>query len=141
MGEFVDSLKTELESAFRKEISVYFDINPTDGFSGLNLFITGQTARASKIKRGSTVLRDEMVRRHHFHSLELTFHLRKYPDRLTAPQGMCVSSCPSGRLIGVGIIGQGPYFTLLNSAFLRLSKTSATAALARSTLIGPSSVT
>ncbi|MBN2396377.1 MAG: PD40 domain-containing protein [Candidatus Atribacteria bacterium] len=31
MSEFVDSLKTELESTFKEEISVYFDINPHDG--------------------------------------------------------------------------------------------------------------
>src|ERR1035437_4307438 len=29
--EFVDALKTELESTFKEEISVYFDINPHDG--------------------------------------------------------------------------------------------------------------
>ena len=29
--EFVDNLKTELESTFKEEISVYFDINPHDG--------------------------------------------------------------------------------------------------------------
>ncbi len=29
--EFVDNLKRELESAFKEEISVYFDINPHDG--------------------------------------------------------------------------------------------------------------
>ncbi len=29
--EFVDQLKGELESTFKEEISVYFDINPTDG--------------------------------------------------------------------------------------------------------------
>ena len=29
--EFVDNLKGELESTFKEEISVYFDINPTDG--------------------------------------------------------------------------------------------------------------
>lgn len=28
---FVDALKTELESTFKEEISVYFDINPHDG--------------------------------------------------------------------------------------------------------------
>jgi tetratricopeptide (TPR) repeat protein len=31
VSEFVDSLKTELESTFKEEISVYFDINPHDG--------------------------------------------------------------------------------------------------------------
>ena len=31
ISEFVDSLKTELESTFKEEISVYFDINPHDG--------------------------------------------------------------------------------------------------------------
>jgi TolB-like protein/uncharacterized protein YegJ (DUF2314 family) len=31
VSEFVESLKTELESTFKKEISVYFDINPHDG--------------------------------------------------------------------------------------------------------------
>jgi TolB-like protein len=31
VSEFVDSLKTELESTFKEEISVYFDINPQDG--------------------------------------------------------------------------------------------------------------
>ncbi len=31
VSEFVDALKTELESAFKEEISVYFDINPQDG--------------------------------------------------------------------------------------------------------------
>lgn len=31
MSEFVESLKTELESTFKEEISVYFDINPHDG--------------------------------------------------------------------------------------------------------------
>src|SRR5512137_2382107 len=30
VSEFVDSLKTELESTFKEEISVYFDINPSD---------------------------------------------------------------------------------------------------------------
>ena len=29
--EFVEALKTELESTFKEEISVYFDINPHDG--------------------------------------------------------------------------------------------------------------
>ena len=29
--EFVDNLKRELESAFKEEVSVYFDINPHDG--------------------------------------------------------------------------------------------------------------
>ena len=31
MSEFVDNLKEELESTFKSEISVYFDINPHDG--------------------------------------------------------------------------------------------------------------
>ena len=31
VSEFVDSLKTELESTFKEDISVYFDINPHDG--------------------------------------------------------------------------------------------------------------
>jgi TolB-like protein/Flp pilus assembly protein TadD len=31
VSEFVDTLKTELESTFKEEISVYFDINPHDG--------------------------------------------------------------------------------------------------------------
>jgi TolB-like protein len=31
VSEFADSLKTELESTFKEEISVYFDINPHDG--------------------------------------------------------------------------------------------------------------
>jgi TolB-like protein len=31
VSEFVDSLKTELESTFKEEISLYFDINPHDG--------------------------------------------------------------------------------------------------------------
>lgn len=31
MSEFVDALKTELESTFKEEVSVYFDINPLDG--------------------------------------------------------------------------------------------------------------
>lgn len=31
VSEFVESLKTELESTFKEEISVYFDINPRDG--------------------------------------------------------------------------------------------------------------
>jgi len=31
VSEFVDSLKNELESTFKETISVYFDINPTDG--------------------------------------------------------------------------------------------------------------
>jgi len=30
VSEFVDALKTELESTFKEEISVYFDINPSD---------------------------------------------------------------------------------------------------------------
>ncbi len=29
--EFVDNLKRELESMFKDEVSVYFDINPQDG--------------------------------------------------------------------------------------------------------------
>jgi hypothetical protein len=29
--EFVDHLRSELESTFKEEISVYFDINPDDG--------------------------------------------------------------------------------------------------------------
>jgi TolB-like protein len=31
VSEFVESLKTELESTFKEEVSVYFDINPHDG--------------------------------------------------------------------------------------------------------------
>jgi hypothetical protein len=31
VSEFVDALKTELESTFKEEICVYFDINPHDG--------------------------------------------------------------------------------------------------------------
>ena len=31
VSEFVESLKTELESTFKEEITVYFDINPDDG--------------------------------------------------------------------------------------------------------------
>jgi adenylate cyclase len=31
VSKFVDALKTELESTFKEEISVYFDINPHDG--------------------------------------------------------------------------------------------------------------
>jgi TolB-like protein/Tfp pilus assembly protein PilF len=31
ISEFVESLKTELESTFKEEINVYFDINPHDG--------------------------------------------------------------------------------------------------------------
>jgi hypothetical protein len=31
VSEFVEDLKTELESTFKEEISVYFDINPHDG--------------------------------------------------------------------------------------------------------------
>jgi hypothetical protein len=31
VSEFVEALKTELESTFKEEISVYFDINPRDG--------------------------------------------------------------------------------------------------------------
>ena len=31
VSEFADALKTELESTFKEEISVYFDINPHDG--------------------------------------------------------------------------------------------------------------
>jgi len=31
VSEFVDALKTELESTFKEEISLYFDINPDDG--------------------------------------------------------------------------------------------------------------
>src|ERR1035437_7375865 len=31
VNEFVEALKTELESTFKEEISVYFDINPHDG--------------------------------------------------------------------------------------------------------------
>ena len=30
MTEFVDNLKCELESMFKEEVSVYFDINPSD---------------------------------------------------------------------------------------------------------------
>ena len=31
MTEFVDNLKRELESTFKEDVSVYFDINPHDG--------------------------------------------------------------------------------------------------------------
>jgi len=31
VSKFVEALKTELESTFKEEISVYFDINPHDG--------------------------------------------------------------------------------------------------------------
>ena len=31
VSEFVEALKTELESTFKEEISVYFDVNPHDG--------------------------------------------------------------------------------------------------------------
>src|SRR5512139_4036852 len=34
VSEFVEALKTELESTFKEEISVYFDINPHDGLLG-----------------------------------------------------------------------------------------------------------
>jgi len=34
VSEFVESLKTELESTFKEEISIYFDINPQDGLLG-----------------------------------------------------------------------------------------------------------
>ena len=34
VSEFVEALKTELESTFKEEISVYFDINPYDGLLG-----------------------------------------------------------------------------------------------------------
>ncbi|MCX6303070.1 MAG: hypothetical protein NTW82_12900, partial [Bacteroidia bacterium] len=30
VSEFVEALKTELESTFKEEISIYFDINPSD---------------------------------------------------------------------------------------------------------------
>src|ERR1035437_168508 len=31
VSEFVDALKTELESTFKEEVSLYFDVNPHDG--------------------------------------------------------------------------------------------------------------
>ena len=31
VSEFVDALKTELESTFKEDISIYFDENPHDG--------------------------------------------------------------------------------------------------------------
>ena len=31
MSEFVEALKDELESTFKEEISIYFDVNPHDG--------------------------------------------------------------------------------------------------------------
>ena len=31
VSDFVEAFKTELESTFKEEISVYFDINPHDG--------------------------------------------------------------------------------------------------------------
>jgi hypothetical protein len=31
VSEFVEALKDELESTFKEEVSVYFDINPQDG--------------------------------------------------------------------------------------------------------------
>ena len=31
VSEFVETLKTELESTFKEEINIYFDINPNDG--------------------------------------------------------------------------------------------------------------
>jgi TolB-like protein len=34
VSEFVDALKTELESTFKEDISLYFDINPHDGLLG-----------------------------------------------------------------------------------------------------------
>lgn len=36
VSEFVEALKTELESTFKEEISVYFDINPHDGLLETN---------------------------------------------------------------------------------------------------------
>jgi TolB-like protein/Tfp pilus assembly protein PilF len=36
VSEFVDALKTELESTFKEDISVYFDINPHDGLLETN---------------------------------------------------------------------------------------------------------
>jgi len=36
VSEFVETLKTELESTFKEEISVYFDINPHDGLLETN---------------------------------------------------------------------------------------------------------
>jgi hypothetical protein len=39
VSEFVEALKTELESTFKEEISVYFDINPHDGLLRHMMFI------------------------------------------------------------------------------------------------------
>ena len=36
VSEFVEALKTELESTFKEEISVYFDFNPHDGLLETN---------------------------------------------------------------------------------------------------------
>jgi hypothetical protein len=36
VSEFVEALRTEPESTFKEEISVYFDINPHDGSAGIS---------------------------------------------------------------------------------------------------------
>ena len=45
VSEFVEALKTELESTFKEEVSVYFDINPHDG-----LLATHDVAASLKAK-------------------------------------------------------------------------------------------
>jgi len=41
VSEFVEALKTELESTFKEEISVYFDINTHDGLLETQVLGTG----------------------------------------------------------------------------------------------------
>ena len=40
--EFVDNLNGELESTFKEEISVYFDINPHDGIKEQSMYLIPQ---------------------------------------------------------------------------------------------------
>ena len=50
VSEFVEALKTELESTFKEEISVYFDINPHDGLlETLEVPVTLTTSRQNRM--------------------------------------------------------------------------------------------
>jgi hypothetical protein len=54
VSEFVEALKTELDSTFKEEISVYFDINPHDGLletHDVNESLTGRPVNTRIILR------------------------------------------------------------------------------------------
>jgi hypothetical protein len=48
VSEFVGALQTELESTFKEEISIYFDVNPHDGLLDAQKALQSEKALRSK---------------------------------------------------------------------------------------------